>query len=208
MSRIFKIVFYAFLLVFLYLWISTVYKSCGDKPTADESSEQVMMDDEENQVIENFQDLTGEADDDEFEGGDNNTASVSNNSSGSLDEALDQDYSEDLTQEVKSEPVVAQRKPTPKPKPQSTYSAPRNTSSSYKVGDYLIVAGSYSIASNADKMVSKLRKMGYDNAETVQFDESQFSSVVASRHSNYDAAINASNSLKSRGVDCYVHRKK
>jgi hypothetical protein len=208
MSRILKIIFYAFLLIFVYLWISTVYKSCGDQPASNDSNEQVMMGEEENEVIENYQDLTGISDDDEFEGGDNNTSSNTSNDAITLDAALDQDYSEDLTQEVKSEPVVSKPKAKPKPAPQETYTAPRNNASSYKVGDYLIVAGSYSIASNANKMVSKLRKMGYDNAETVQFDASQFSSVVASRHSNYDAAVNAANSLKSRGVDCYVHRKK
>ena len=50
--------------------------------------------------------------------------------------------------------------------------------------------------------------MGYNHAEIVQFDDSSFSTVVASRFDDYEKALNEVASLKSRGIDCYVHKKK
>ena len=50
--------------------------------------------------------------------------------------------------------------------------------------------------------------MGFNSAEIVQFDNSNFSTVVASRFNDYDKATAAKANLVSRGIDCYVHKQK
>ncbi len=187
MNKILKAIIYILILTFLYLWLSTVFDSCGEKTdTAVEETENTLDD-----VLgdEDLTDFTSTGDsDDEFESDDEET---------SYEEvAAEQaeDISNDLTeplQETASTPPV---------------SAPRyNEDSSVP---YLIVAGSFSQEGNANTLVDKLRRMGYNDAEKVRFDESSFYSVVAERHSDSDRAHKNARSLKGRGVDCYVHKRK
>lgn len=109
----------------------------------------------------------------------------------------------DLTEPVtNNEPItnsVPDYEPAPVSKPATTYNSG---------GNYLLVAGNYSIHSNAESMRSKLTRMGYDSAEIVNFDNSTFSTVLASRFNDYEAAVRASSALKNRGIDCYVHTRK
>ena len=82
------------------------------------------------------------------------------------------------------------------------------TSNGSDDGDYLVIAGNYIINSNAENMVLKLKKSGYNDAEIVIFDMSQYHSVVANRYEDYNSAYNLVKQLEAKGIDSYVHRKK
>jgi len=80
--------------------------------------------------------------------------------------------------------------------------------SSSSGGNFFVVAGSYLIQDNADKMVDKLRGMGFSEAEVVKFDDSKYHTITAGRYNSYDSAGEVASSLKQKGIDCYVHTRK
>ena len=161
----------------------------GDKTApAEETVKDIddFLDDTAEEVSDELSDLT-DLTSDEFE---------EEQSYEELDEAIEKDIT-DLTAPV--EEKVKEYKPAAPSKPKV---------SSSSSGGFLLVAGNYSIHENAASMRSKLKRMGYSASEIVNFDNSSFSTVLAGRYSNYEAAARASNELKGRGIDCYVHTKK
>ncbi len=95
----------------------------------------------------------------------------------------------------------------------STYSAGTSTSSatdsqySTARGPYLVVAGNYLLEDNADAMLKKLNSRGYNGAEKVIFDLSQYHTVLAGRYSTQSAARSVSTELKNNGIDNYILKK-
>ncbi|MBK8700376.1 MAG: SPOR domain-containing protein [Saprospiraceae bacterium] len=72
----------------------------------------------------------------------------------------------------------------------------------------MVVAGNYLVEPNADAMLKKLKKSGFNGAEKVVFDLSEFFTVIAGRYNSQDAASRAIANLKAKGIDAYIHRKK
>ena len=199
MGKALKIIFYALVIALLFLWALTVAEKCKNKQLNTDQTE--VLDD--NLLDEDFSDelgdLTEDLTDDEFEDLSTEVEETDNKEEESFEDLASEeavtDFS-DLTTPVEEEkPVVVQ---TPPKKPSQGVSS----------GQFLLVAGNYSVHSNAQQMISKLKRMGYDKAEIVQFDNSSFSTVVASRFDDYDKATSAKAALISRGIDCYVHKQK
>ena len=86
------------------------------------------------------------------------------------------------------------------------YTAPpaKTYSKSVTRRSFMIVAGNYLVESNANEMVRKLKKKGYNDAEKVVFDLSQYYTVIAARYDNRSSADRTSQRLKNEGFDNYV----
>ncbi len=82
---------------------------------------------------------------------------------------------------------------------ETTYSSSENA-------DFLVIAGSFSNEVNADKMVEKLKDMGYDDAQKIVFDFSQYYSVVSAKHNLESSARAMSLELKNKNINAYVHK--
>lgn len=200
MGKALKIVFYVLVIALLFLWAMTVAEKCKNKKLNADQTEEVTDDLLDESFSDDIGDLTDASDDEAIEDltddidskdSDDNDEEVSFEDLSSQESA---DDLADLTEPVVEKPVV--KKPAQKPI-QSTSN-----------GQFLLVAGNYSVESNAQQMISKLKRMGYNNAEIVQFDNSNFSTVVASRFNDYDKATAAKGTLVARGIDCYVHKQK
>jgi len=90
-----------------------------------------------------------------------------------------------------------------------SYSNSTPTSYSSSSSDpYLIVAGNYLLEDNADQMIKELKRKGYQGAEKVVFDLSQYHTVIAGRYASRSTASSASGELKRAGIDNYVIKKK
>ncbi|MFT4534119.1 MAG: cell division protein FtsN [Saprospiraceae bacterium] len=196
MGRFLKIAVYIAVLFLGYLWIATVAKSCN-KTTSANNDDTELVDDiaiEDEFADDFFEDETEESDKSLDEMGGGSTTEVNSD----LMDSSPMDYTE-------VDEIIEENKPT-----KQIHSAPikqstaKSTSSSDK---YLLLAGSYLIEDNASTMVQKLKKMGYNNAEVVVFDMSQYHSVCAGRYSNMSSAKQESSSLKRKGVDNYVHTR-
>jgi cell division protein FtsN len=83
--------------------------------------------------------------------------------------------------------------------PVATNPAPVETPSSTKEG-YFVVAGTFSVAANAETLVSKLQKAGFSDAELVKFKGEKSSSVITGRYKTEADAIAARNTVNSNGV--------
>jgi len=192
MNKILKAIIYILILTFLYLWLSTVFDSCGNK-SAELTEEREETENTLDEVLgdDDLVDLTSAEDrEDEFE----------------------EEEEETSYEEIAAEQVEEISNDLTEPLEEETYTPPpTQTNTTYSAGNsspFLIVAGSFSQEGNANTLVDKLRRMGYNDAEKVRFDESSFYSVVAERHTDYDRALKNAGNLKGRGVDCYVHKRK
>ena len=200
MGRALKILAYAVILFLTYLLITATLKTCSKSDNDVASAE-----------IENSIDEGEGFEDDYFEDGideiESTTADEEDDFFGATDSVEDIDY-EEIDQALEG----TKQKKSANPTPDVDYTTPsvpeRSTTSSLSSGNYLVIAGSYIINTNAENMVLKLKRMGYDNAEIVIFDQSQYHTVVAQRSNNYNNALSIASGLKSKGVDSYVHTKK
>ena len=199
MSRLLKILIYAVVLFFLFLWLSTIVKSCGsDNGTNAPSTTTSNTDDTTEEVYD---------EDDFFE--DESADEVTDDPSVMTTESEDKIEYTEIDIVAKKKLNQQESKPA---KPITTTTQTNSTKSNNtrisKVnsnGKYMVIAGSFLIKDNAIDMKNRLSKLGYENSELVVFDLSQYHSVVASRYSTYEAALKISNELKRSGVDCYVH---
>lgn len=205
MGRVVKIIIYALVILALWFWFSSIFKSCNT-PTVD-STDTVSITDEAGDDTEYVEDDFFA---DEVEG-----ESETVNDDDFIDESTAVDPTEEDEIDYSTIDDELEDKPVTKPAPrentnnrpattQTTSTASSNTNSN---GRYLVIAGSYLVESNANTMRSKLSNLGY-KSEVIVFDLSEFHSVCAGRYSDYDDALNASSRLKQQGIDNYVHTRK
>lgn len=216
MNNLLKTILTIVLLLFVFLGISAMYKSCK----ADEETDSTNMVEESS---DDEYDIFDDNDDNEVdilssdEDGDTSSDSGSTEEDGGstidyseIDDALEEPVKEDTKPKtpVSSTPIkrTPTKKPASKPSPPKRveYKKPSTGASDAK---YLVIAGSYLVKDNAVKMQNKLGKLGYDNAEIVVFDERKYHTVCASKSNDYDTAVRQSNALKRKGVDSYVHTR-
>lgn len=212
MGRIAKIILYALLILALWFWFSSIFKSCG---SGDKNSSTAMT-----EIEGEFTDLTESDVNDEFfadsaddVGAETNTDDfmVEESSTDAEDGVVEEiDYSsidEDLEDNTVNSSTSSASKPVSSSSSTSSNTATYSTSNNSSAGRYLVISGSYLVEDNAEAMSRKLSKMGY-TAEVIKFDLSEFHSVCAGRYNDYDAALNATAKLKQQGIDSYVHRRK
>ena len=164
--------------MFVFFGISATIQSCGGKKKAEEVTED---------LADKAEDLADSYSEDEFfeDDGEQTEGSVEENSINTNEEA-------EVTNTSRSYSNT------------TTTSPSRSTSAN----PYFIVAGNYLLEDNADEMIKELKRKGYQGAEKVVFDLSQYHSVIAGRYSSRSAASSASGELKRAGVDNYVIKKK
>ncbi len=195
MERILKILAIGVITFLIIFWISTGFSKCGaDKAVEETITQDSLM---TNEFPGSDEDIFGEAQEEE-----NNGATATNEPEKKVEDV--EDYI-DYTGAPK-ENVEPTKTKTQKPKNNKVHKTPtRSSNSSY--GSYFVVAGSYIVESNANKMKKKLSRFGY-NSEVVVFDLSQYYTVLAGRFGTRNEASQVVRNLRSRGIDCYVQRKK
>ena len=208
--RYLKITLSGTALFLVYLWVSVLLNSCNNNKSAatDQSDNIELLADEIDYTEDEFE---GEGNVRNFDVNDSemNTEyndggeEESDNSYDESDDYISGDYTSSEPEKTRLEPK----------KKKSTPAKTNNTSNSYSndqgnsYGEYMVIAGSYLLEDNAQKMIRKLKGMGYSNAEVVYFDQSQYHSICAGRYDSKSTAKSTSSSLKNQGIDTYVHRK-
>ncbi len=82
------------------------------------------------------------------------------------------------------------------------------TYNSTAAGPYLVVAGTFRQMINAEQELAKLKKKGYDNASIAKFNNSAYASLIVDRFNTSSEAKQYVKSLKNKGMDAYVHKKR
>jgi len=139
---------------------------------------------------------------DEFEGGEfqiakDNDVELTFESSGGSSFDLSEEEVEELEEEEQ----------TPSKPQTATSTTNTNPPSSRNNGSYMIIAGSYREKYNAEKMIQKLERLGFNNAKVIVFENSNIYAAIAGYYNSSTAAKEAKNSLVGSGVDCYVKRR-
>lgn len=81
-----------------------------------------------------------------------------------------------------------------------------STASSY--GDYMVIAGTFTIKQNAENQVKKLKDLGYPNASMHIFDRGAYAVVIVDRFDDYNSANRLKNELvNDRNVEAIVQKK-
>lgn len=89
---------------------------------------------------------------------------------------------------------------------QSTSSQTYNISET--IPQYMVIAGAFSTAKNAEIFLDMLGEKGFKDAEVVQFSNSKFISVCVNRTDDLSKARNEVESLKKMNIEAYVHTRK
>ena len=221
MGRVLKILSLAVILFLVYMGITLMTKSCNN--TKDSNTEKLVNDNQDKK--------TDSFDDEEFFADDDSVTVDKTIDYKELDQTI-ADTKSDI-KEKKSEPQSApvssskennsktvssktevMSKPATKPKeaeikkPAEVKTTPAQSKESLSgTGEFTVVAGNYLLEANADQMVKKLKSNGFNKAEKVIFDLSEFFTVIAGRHTSYESASKTVSGLKAKGIDCYIHRK-
>lgn len=80
--------------------------------------------------------------------------------------------------------------------------------SSASDGKYMVVAGTYRQMINAETELQKLKKLGYNNATIAKFNNSTYASLIVDRFASSSSAYKYMKTLKAKGLDVYVHKKR
>lgn len=208
MSRVLTIAIYSVLIILVFLFFGSLFKSCGNKAadvvgdTADlaveniESAGETIVAVAENASDEFEGDEMNDESETESYGSDDSGSAYDNDSGSDYDSGSGYEADDQVTEE-EDEAYTAEDK------------APSSSSSSSggSYGSHMVIAGNYSLEANADKMVRKLRDMGFDNAKKSVFNGSSYHTVIAGYYNGSSEASSSANSLKSSGIDCYVKRR-
>lgn len=75
-------------------------------------------------------------------------------------------------------------------------------------GAYMVLAGSFKEKANAEAMVTRLRKAGFDNASVEIFDRGAFAVALVDRFDSYKEANTLVKSLEKKGIEATVYKKR
>ncbi len=225
MGRLLRISIYAVIILVLYFWITAIIKTYSDKNKISDvisntdtiSNSDTFMDTNSYSILDTSKVITNEEIVDgsiDYDAVDKKIKSLKGNENSAPATNQAENINKDKT---KSENIV---KPAQKTSDQpiknvniSENKTNQKTAPKPKIheigdgGQFMVMAGSYLLRENAEKMVKKLKKMGFSNAKTVVFSSSQYHSVVAAQHSSQAKAQEASAELKRKGIDSFVKTK-
>jgi cell division septation protein DedD len=196
MERVLKILLISIITFLLALWVITAADSCKDKKARQSAA---VEQDSVGETIDPF-----DIDEDIF------GSDAPLESGGSEASTTKYESDSDLTNYVGTEEVFVEEKPVVKKeeKKQPQQATEREQPAASSNMPYMIVAGSYIDKRNAEIMKKKLIDLNFNRAEIVNFDYSQYHSVLAGRYRTEAEARELAGRLKNRGIECYVQRQK
>ncbi len=202
-----KLIIWAIVIGIAVVWSSVIYKSCKDsKNTPDTSviTNSSTTGDQDLTTVSEEESVTDEYDDRAA----NQGKMESTDDSEKVDMTdLDEDEGEDEEDEAEEVKIGFEKEED------STIrgNTANNSISTSDDGDwrYLVVAGAYINKSNAKVMLTKLKKIGYQDAEIVRFDYDEHYAIAVGRYNSMSAANSISKELKAdHSIENYVHEKR
>lgn len=207
MGRVLKIISIGVVIFLAYMWITVLTKSYKNNREKDKIAAQKPKDKETEFTEETFfdEDTVAEINDAiDYKKIDETVKSMETKSSPPVKETAAVN-TKSTTKTVSNTTKIS---PAKNPASAEKSAEPKEEVPVGKGGSFLVVAGNYLVEGNANEMVKKLKKNGFNNAEKVVFDLSEFFTAIAGRYPSQEAANKAVNNLKSKGIDAYVNKKK
>lgn len=194
MNRLLSILVTLFILFLVYLWIHHLMGS--SKRTAETATEEIVADSTE-AIYTDTSAYVIEDDDVPQE---------------IVDTPTEAETDHVGVEEPPAEPkaAVPEKKPvapsTPPPvQNNSTPPSPPKSTTSAEAGMHLVIAGNFLTRANAEERVKELKKIGYNKAEVVNFELSEYHTACAGRYTDLDEARRVAKKIKDlNGIDTYV----
>lgn len=196
-----KVLLVAATLLFIFLGAVSFYKSWKSDQADDSYIE--TTESETYDIFKNVEDKVNDGSDKESVNDEIQTAIDYTEIDEALEVPLERQNEVDLPQKKKENP-----KEVNSPKKQIANDSVKATGTSVESGKYMVLAGSYLVKENAEKMITKLKALGYPDARILQFENKSYHTVCAYRSDVYESAISQVNALKRKGVESYVRTKK
>ncbi|MBK7410603.1 MAG: SPOR domain-containing protein [Saprospirales bacterium] len=76
------------------------------------------------------------------------------------------------------------------------------------VGNYLVLAGAFTVMSNAEAHAKRLQKLGFPGAQVALFNKGKYATVLVDRFEGKSDASALVSKLADKGVESYVHLKR
>jgi cell division septation protein DedD len=118
----------------------------------------------------------------------------------------------DFLSEKGSEPAATATQPAAKPtepEPATPRPAPVDVDKMSSVGgDYLVLAGAFTVMANAEAQALRLQKLGFSDAEVAIFNKGKYGTVMVGRFDSKSDANSLVSQLTDKGVEAYVHVKR
>jgi hypothetical protein len=120
----------------------------------------------------------------------------------------------DFLSDKGSEPAATATQPAakpaaPAPAPATPRPAPVDVDKMSSVGgDYLVLAGAFTVMANAEAQALRLQKLGFSNAEVAIFNKGKYGTVMVGRFDRKSDATALVSQLTDKGVEAYVHVKR
>lgn len=92
--------------------------------------------------------------------------------------------------------------------PEYSYEDESATSTTDTEGEYFVLAGTFSIRANADRMVAQLKQLGYEQARVGTFNRGRFAGAIICCYPTPDAAREVASALTAQGIEAVVYRKR
>ena len=199
MKSIIKYLIY-FLAVILIVWwlVSTFRGNSSTEATMEESSSMTDMSDVSEDDI-SLDDILEDSDAEQA------AQNEGENTVSTEEQATPSATSEEMDNDDASDDIMIEETP---PASHSEEHLSKGSSHASSSGKYMVIVGSFIVPANAQNMKKKLERMGYDGAEVVNFDLSEYHTVLAGRYASLSAANQTVRALKSKGMDAYAQRKK
>ena len=126
------------------------------------------------------------------------------------------DFLADTTSGAPATTAPAESKPstsTPAAKVETTTppvreSQPIDVEEMEGVGNYLVLAGAFTIMANAEAHAKRLQKLGFADAKVALFNKGKYATVLVGRYESKSDATALVSRLVDKGVESYVHLKR
>ncbi len=221
MGRLIRIGIYAIVILALYYWVTTMTKGCmpisiptvtaETKDTTSQDTLNVPVDSivDTNEVpISNEDIIDGNID---YKEVDKTIETLKDKKPVSPSAVVSAPIKKDAKSDRPVSTPTTKAKPSviaaPNPAPAVVKSKPAVVNQPSTGGNFMVMAGSYLLKENAEKMVKKLKAKGYNSARVVIFNESEYHSVIAATYPSASSAQSAVNQLKKAGIDSFVRSK-
>jgi cell division septation protein DedD len=207
MGRLIRIAIYAIIILALYYWTTSMMKDWF--PAREKSNAETVVDTTAADTMDQVLDSIVVA----------NEVPISNEEiiDGKIDYSEVDQTVEKIKEKVKEDPIApvaaegsakpaGNVKPVPQVKPSTSIPSGTPVASS-DGGKYMVMAGSYLLKANANKMVKTLKGKGFNSAKVVVFNTSEYHSVIAASYATEAGALASVNLLKKQGIECFVRTK-
>ncbi len=105
-----------------------------------------------------------------------------------------------------AKPTTPATSPPPAPKVEKPIVNVDEMSSSG--GDFLVLAGAFTVMANAEAYSKRLQKLGFSDAQVALFNKGKYATVLVGRFESKSDANSLVSQLGGKGVEAYVHLKR